>query len=274
MDALFALDKGGFRTAVNHIALYREPLTSPYQSITDAALASVGAKTGEFASWNVPDFSSLLGKSVAVDVHGSHIFLDENALESGGVKPSIVRYYVIAGLLRSRSGGRRWYDMKTMNSSIAVGVASGAGFLYMGQRRWRWMMTRPYMRVFASLAVCVGVTTLTRVTTRGMGLGTFAAQKNFNKAVDLVQCGSCLDEIRDFTDKQIEDIGKYAIPKMPTGEEVPEQVQEVIRRGNEAHTVMLGMNAHSMKLAAAKYKNTHCQWHAPVPPLAAAEGSK
>eukprot|EP00388_Colpodella_angusta_P009319 GDKJ01024874.1.p1 GENE.GDKJ01024874.1~~GDKJ01024874.1.p1 ORF type:complete len:144 (+),score=0.18 GDKJ01024874.1:2-433(+) len=139
---------------------------------------------------------------------------------------------------------------------------SGAMFLPFGQKRRRWMMTRPYMRVFASFGVCVATTYAVRITSRSLGLGTFAAQRNFTKAIDLLKCGECIDEVRDFTEKQIEELTRYEVPKLPTGQEVPEQVQDMIRRGNEAHSMILGMSARTMKVAASKYKDSSCKWHA------------
>ena len=215
MDTLFGINRAQFHQLVTHVSLYHEDASSPYRQLAEEVLVAAGLKPSSFTIWHVPNMDSYLGKAVPVDVHGQHVFMDEDHALAKARSYGMLKYALMTSSVRAKEGGRKRYDFTTLNLSLAVGSAAGCGFLYYGRYRWKWMMRRPLGCIFGSFGVCLATVVLMRGVIKGLGVGMVVAERGHGKALRGLKCVDCLEDVSEYTVQQIQDLKEQKISQQP-----------------------------------------------------------
>jgi hypothetical protein len=262
MEGLYSINRPQFHQLVTHVSLYHDEPSNGFRELVRDCLERMGLRPSKLTVWNVPNMSTLMGKSIPVDVHGGFVLADEAALLESAKCYGMLRYALLAAAGRYKDGGRFRYDMITMNSALLVGCSAGCGFLYTGRRRWGWMRRRPIGSIFAAFAVCVATVGLTRMCMRTLGLGLIMAERGHKKALSKLKCVDCIDDVNSYTSEQIVELRDQKPPQSPPGmPPPPEAFMRQYALGIQKQIKLLEIDMAEVRVLRRDMKSHLCTLH-------------
>ncbi|CAD2212842.1 hypothetical protein AGDE_10829 [Angomonas deanei] len=205
--------------------------------------------------------SSYLGKAVPLDIHGGHVLVDEEKAMEMASNYGVLRYAFLAAAVRAKQGGRWRYDFTTMNATLALGVGVGFATLSFGRKKLNFMRRRPVGSIVFSLAACLATTVIARQVIKGLGMGVIQAQNSHKKALSLLQCVDCLDDVNDYTKNQIEELRAQRIPQQPGMPPPPEEYVKKFYKTVEMQCKLLETDIEEVRLIKRHTHHKLCEVH-------------